>query len=155
MTKMRGCCEFDLLWERRTTIEDADGFTYELLGIADLVKAKKTQRDKDWPIIRRLLDAHYDQYQDEPTDDRVRFWLRESRTPEVLIRVAAEYPKLLKELIKDRPLLEEAMGASRSALQNELVKEQDAEREADRHYWRPLVNELEAMQLIRRNANAN
>ena len=35
--------------------------TYELLGIEDLVKAKKTQRDKDWPMIRRLVDAHYDE----------------------------------------------------------------------------------------------
>ncbi len=36
------------------TLEDADGTIYQLLGIEDLVKAKKTQRDKDWPMIRRL-----------------------------------------------------------------------------------------------------
>jgi hypothetical protein len=37
-----------------------------------LVKAKKTQRDKDWPMIRRLVDAHYEEFREEPTDDRVR-----------------------------------------------------------------------------------
>lgn len=151
MTKMRGCSDFESLWNERTTLQDSDGFIYQLLGIEDLVRAKKTQRDKDWPMIRRLVDAHYDQHRDEPTDDRVRFWMRESRTPEVLIRIAAEYPDLLKEMIKVRPLLVETMGVSRTALQQELDKEQAAEREADRQYWRPLKRELEAIRLARRN----
>jgi hypothetical protein len=150
MTKMRGCDDFDTLWDQRTTIQDAEGVVYELLGIEDLVRAKKTQRDKDWPMIRRLVDSHYDQNRDEPTEDRVRFWLRESRTPEVLIRVAAEHPELLKEVMKQRPLLVETLGASRTALQQALDKEQAAERKADQQYWRPLMTELEAMRLARR-----
>jgi hypothetical protein len=92
-----------------------------------------------------LVDAHYDQNRDEPTDDRVRFWLRESRTPEVLIDVAAEHPALLKEMVHQRPLLTETLGASRSALKQELDKEQAVEMEADRRYWQPLKRELEAM----------
>jgi hypothetical protein len=150
MAKMRGCGDFDSLWDQRTVIQDAEGVVYEMLGIEDLVRAKKTQRDKDWPMIRRLVDAHYDQNIDEPTDDRVRFWLRESRTPEVLIRVAAEYPELLKEVMKQRPLLGETLGASRTALRKELDKEQAAERDADQQYWRPLMKELEAMRLAKR-----
>lgn len=153
MTKMRGCPDFDSLWEQRTTVQDAEGVVYELLGIEDLVRAKKTQRDKDWPMIRRLVDAHYDQNQDEPTDDRVRFWLRESRTPEMLIRVAAEHPNLLQESLKIRPLLAETLSASRSALQKELDIEQAVEREADQRYWHPLMRELEAMRLAKRKAN--
>ena len=150
MTKMRGCGDFESLWEQRTTIADNDGFVYQLLGIEDLVNAKKTQRDKDWPMIHRLVDSHYDQNRDEPTDDRVRFWLRESRTPEVLIRVAAERPELLREVMKKRPLLVETMSASRSALRQELEKEQASEMEADRRYWQPLMKELEAMRLAKR-----
>ncbi|MEM6471814.1 MAG: hypothetical protein AAF802_19800 [Planctomycetota bacterium] len=150
MTKMRGCGEFDSLWDQRTTIQDADGMTYELLGIEDLVRAKKTQRDKDWPMIRRLVDAHYDQNRDEPTTDRVFFWLRESRTPDVLIRLAVEHPESLREMIEIRPLLAEAMAANDNALTQELQKEQAVEREADRQYWRPLVKELEAMRLAKR-----
>ncbi len=154
MTKMRGCDDFDALWERRTTIQDAEGFVYELLGIEDLVKAKKTQRDKDWPVLRRLVDAHYDQHRDEPTPARVRFWLRESRTPEVLIRIAAEYPDVLKELIAVRPLLVETLGASRSALLQELEKERLAEVEADKEYWRPLIKEIEAMRFAKRKGDS-
>lgn len=150
MTKMRGCADFESLWEQRTTIQDAEGVIYELLGIEDLVRAKKTQRDKDWPMIRRLVDAHFDQNQDEPTEDRVRFWLRESRTPETLIRVAAEHPELLQEAMKTRPLLVETMSASRTALRQELEKEQALEQEADQRYWRPLMKELEAMRLAKR-----
>ena len=104
-------------------------------------------------MIRRLVDAHYDQHRDEPTDDRVRFWLRESRNPEVLIRVAAEHPQLLNQTMQVRPLLAETLSASRLALQQELEREQAAEMEADRHYWRPLVKELEALRLARRKRN--
>lgn len=155
MTKMRGCGDFESLWEQRTTIQDSEGVIYEVLGIEDLVKAKKTQRDKDWPMIRRLVDAHYEQHRDDATEDRVRFWLRESRTPDILIRVAAEHPDLLKEVMKQRPLLVETLGASRSALQQELDKEQAQERIADQQYWRPLIKELEAMRRERRRRDSS
>ena len=154
MTKMRGCGSFDSLWEQRTSIQDDEGFVYELLGIEDLVKAKKTQRDKDWPMIRRLVDSHYDQNRGDPTDDRVRFWLRESRTPEVLIRVAAEHSALLTEMLKERPLLVETLGASQAALRQALEEEKTAEKEADQHYWGPLKKELEAMRLAKRRRDA-
>ncbi len=150
MTKMRGCGDFASLWTQRTSIQDADGFIFELLGIEDLVKAKKTQRDKDWPMIRRLVDAHYDAYSEEPTDERVRFWLRESRTPETLIGVAAEHSGLAREMIRERPLLVQALAADRMSLQQELDRERLAEQEADRKYWKPLVKELEAMRQAKR-----
>jgi hypothetical protein len=153
MTKMRGCDEFELLWERRTTIQDTEGVVYELLGIEDLVKAKKTQRDKDWPMVQRLVDAHYYQYRDEPNEDRVRFWLRESRTPETLIRVAVENPEITKEMISIRPLLAETLRASRTALTAELEKERVATAEADKDYWRPLIRELEALRAAKRKRN--
>lgn len=155
MTKMRGCGDFESLWDQRTTIQDAEGVVYELLGIEDLVRAKKTQRDKDWPMIKRLVDAHYDQHRDDPTDDRIRFWLRESRTPEVLICVAAEYPELLKEMTHTRQLLGATSSTSLAKLQRELDKEQAAERKADQRYWRPLIKELEEMRLARRKRDAD
>ncbi len=150
MTKMRGCEDFETLWHRRTTLRDADGMEYEILGIEDLVKAKKTQREKDWPMIRRLVDSHYQEFADNPTEDQVRFWLRESRTPEVLISVAAKFPELLKEQLRTRPLLVETLGASRSALAKELEQEQKAEMLADEAYWRPLKKELEALRKKKR-----
>jgi hypothetical protein len=59
MAKMRGVDPFASLWRRRTSIELPDGTPCDLLSLADLVQAKKTQRDKDWPMIRRLVEAHF------------------------------------------------------------------------------------------------
>ncbi len=59
MSKMRGVDDFNLLWERRTTLQGDDGTVYELMSLPDLAQAKKTQRDKDWPMIRRLIEADH------------------------------------------------------------------------------------------------
>ncbi len=151
MTRMRGCHEFAVLWERRLTLQDADGTTYELLGIEDLVTAKKTQRDKDWPMIRRLVDAHYEEFRDNSNDDQIRFWLRESRTPDVLISLASRYPGLFREVLARRKLLGEALSGSRSAVQQELTREELAERKADETYWQPLKRELERLRSERKS----
>ncbi len=66
MSKMRGVDAFAKLWKRRTTIELPDGTSCDLLSLPDLVQAKKTQRDKDWPMIRRLVEAHYFQNSNRP-----------------------------------------------------------------------------------------
>ncbi|MFN7333148.1 MAG: hypothetical protein ACK5ST_00940, partial [bacterium] len=77
MSKLRGCAPFEQLWERRTTIQDENAnAVYEVLAIEDLVRAKKTQRDKDWPMIRRLVEAHYDENQDSHNEAMVQFWFR-------------------------------------------------------------------------------
>ena len=58
MSKMRGVDVFSLLWKRRTTIALPDGTRCDLMSLPDLVQAKKTQRNKDWPMIRRLIEAN-------------------------------------------------------------------------------------------------
>jgi hypothetical protein len=152
MAKLRGVDSFLELWQRRLTLQDVDGTLYEVLGIEDLVKAKKTQRDKDWPMIRRLVDAHYDEFRDNLNWERARFWLRESRTPAVLIRLAASCPDVLADVLPQRPLLCEALAASESALERELHDEQARERAADEAYWRPLKKELQTLRATpRRN----
>ena len=103
MSRMRGVDPFPKLWARRTTIELPDGTLCDLLALPDLVRAKKTQRDKDWPMLRRLLEAHFFQNRTKPTTDQVRFWLRELRTPELLIEVAQAHPRILSRLIAARP----------------------------------------------------
>ena len=105
MSSLRGVGGFEELWARRTTIEVA-GEPVDLLAIEDLVRAKKTQRDKDWPMIRRLVEQSYFERSGIPADDLVRFWLRELRTPELLVEVAAAYPEAAR-----------AAAASRQALQ--------------------------------------
>ena len=81
MSRMRGVDSFSRLWRRRTSIELPDGLLVDLLSLPDLVRAKKTQRDKDWPMIRRLVERHYFENRGQPTVARVRFWLAELRTP--------------------------------------------------------------------------
>jgi hypothetical protein len=145
MSRMRAVDSFALLWDRRTTVTDVDGAAYDLMSIADLVKAKKTQRDMDWPMIRRLLEAHYFQNRDAPDPSKVTFWLRELRTPELLIEVAGNHPQILQKVLQDRPLLSLATRDSQEALFSALEEEEKHERALDRQYWKPLKEELERL----------
>jgi hypothetical protein len=103
MTRLRGLPEFEVLWARRTTIRDEGAETFELLSLQDLVQAKKTQREKDWPIIDALVEAHYRALGGEPESERVTFWLAESRTPERLISLAQRFPNEAQTLSSRRP----------------------------------------------------
>ncbi len=145
MSKLRGVEPFPVLWERRTTITDADGFAHELLALPDLVQAKKTQRSKDWPMLRRLLEAHYLQHRSAPNDERVHFWLRELRTPELLAEAVQMWPESTKAMAGERPLLQLAWQESLPDLEAALINEELAERQRDRLYWQPLKAELERL----------
>jgi hypothetical protein len=73
MSEMRGVDSFAKLWRRRTIIELPDKTIAELLSLPDLVQAKKTQRDKDWPMIRRLVEANYFQHRRKPSTTQIKF----------------------------------------------------------------------------------
>jgi hypothetical protein len=145
MAKMRNVDEFPLLWERRTEIALPDGFTVAMLGIEDLVAAKKTQRDKDWPMIRRLVEAHYLEHRSNPSRAAIGFWFRELRTAELLVEAAVRHPESLRDAIGARPLLVHAASANLDALFVGLRDEEDRERALDRAYWKPLRAELERL----------
>jgi hypothetical protein len=145
MSKMRGVDAFPKLWRRRTTIILPDNLACHLLSLPDLVKAKKTQRDKDWPMIRRLLEAHYFQYQNNPTRAQIAFWLLELRTPELLVDTAQHYPRICGRLAVDRPLLAHALSGNTEDIANALLEEELKERKKDRLYWLPLRKELEIL----------
>jgi hypothetical protein len=104
MSKMRGVDAFAELWKRRTTLADDAGNEYHLLSLNDLVQAKKTQRDRDWPMIARLLEANHHANGENPTDAHVRFWLLEMRTPELLRLVAQRFAEIAQEFVSRRPL---------------------------------------------------
>ncbi len=143
MAKMRGVAPFPALWERRTTLSADDGASYELLALPDLVAAKKTQRDKDWPMIRRLIEADFAATA-APTPEQVRFWLAEARTPALLAELAARFPAECAAQAESRALLR-AAGGSPEEIELALRAEEHAERAADRAYWLPLRRELEAL----------
>ena len=145
MSKMRGVDSFPKLWKRRTAIELPDGTRCDLLALSDLVQAKKTQRDKDWPMIRRLVEAHYFQNNTKPNSAQIRFWLQELRTPQLLVEVAQHQTLLCRRLVSKRPLLAHAALGHAEELARALQVEESAEREQDRRYWLPLKAELEKL----------
>jgi hypothetical protein len=79
MAKLGGVEPFPRLWERRTTFELGDVGAVDVLSLPNLEASKKTQLDKDWVMIRRLLDASCVQGAASPAPERVVFWLNELR----------------------------------------------------------------------------
>lgn len=150
MTVMRGVDPFPKLWERRTTI-GIDNIEADLLSLPDLVKAKKTQRAKDWPMLARLVEAHWFQNRSEPTPGRIDFWLRECRTPEILIELATLFPAEATAAQSARLAVASALANDMDGVEEVLEQERHAEVAADRAYWAPLRQELERLRRMRQN----
>ena len=115
-----------------------------------MVRAKKTQRERDWPVIDALVEGHYRALGGEPTPERAAFWLAESRTPERLIDLAQHYPNEARAQSSRRPLLGLASSGESDALRQALDAEARAEQAKDRAYWAPLKAELEAFRRAER-----
>jgi hypothetical protein len=139
-----------VLWERRTTITVEGGAEISLLSVEDLVSAKKTQRDKDWPMIGALVEGHYMATGGEPNRERARFWLLESRTPERLLELVQRFPAEKEQLVIRRPLLALAVASDLPRLREALDAEVRAEQDKDRAYWEPLKREMEAFRRAER-----
>lgn len=145
MSKLRGVDPFPKLWERRTTFELPDIGLVEVLSLPDLVTSKKTQRDKDWLMIRRLLEASYASGEGSPTPEQVTFWLAELRTPEILIECAEAHPDEATRMGATRPATAAAADEDLHAVRDALDDEEGRQRSMDREYWAPLRKELEEL----------
>lgn len=145
MSVLRGVAAFEKLWKRRTTVEAGSGEKYDLLSVPDLVQAKKTQRDRDWLMIRRLIEANYTANREDPSPEQIAFWLSECRTPSLLIEIASRYPDQVSGIIQKRPLLKFAMARDENELETALAQDEAHECEMDRAYWAPLKAELEQL----------
>lgn len=148
MTQMRGVDPFPELWERRTSLALSDDLEVEVFSLPDLVASKKTQRDKDWPMIRRLIEADYDRFYGSPSGDRIAFWLQELRTPELLVECAERFPEAAAE--SERPAVRAARSGDEREVDRLLSEEQAIEMARDRAWWEPLRKELEAFRRERR-----
>ncbi len=145
MSRMRGVDAFTQLWKRRTTLGLPGGTKCDLLSLPDLVQAKKTQRDKDWPMIRRLVEAHYFSNQERASAAQVKFWLLELRTPPLLVEVARAHAGAARRLATKRRLLTHALSGCCRELERALAAEENHLRAEDKAYWSPLLNELERL----------
>jgi hypothetical protein len=150
MSRFRGMDALSKLWSRRTTLVLEEGLFCHLMSLPDLVQAKKTQRDKDWPMIRRLLEANYFEHRARPYRAQVAFWLRELRTPELLVEVARHHALPCHRMIAARPLLADALAGDTIKIAHALLEEELAERARDRQYWAPLRRELESLRRPRK-----
>ena len=144
MSLMRGVDPFAMLWDRRQRFEAGGQGEYNVLSLPDLVLAKKTQRDKDWPMIRRLIEADYIA-NPNPTAQKVSFWLKESRTPGMLVDLCMSFRELAISLKGVRSVIGLAEAGKFSKVEAALEREEKAEREADRKFWEPLRRELEML----------
>jgi len=159
MSRLRGVDAFPTLWERRTTIAlpDADReheVLVHVMALPDLVAAKKTQRDKDWPMLRRLVDASYNAERDgvagdgAVTDAQVMFWLAELRSPAFLEELVARYPEAAARSTRDvvhAVVKDHDVDAALAAEQAMIMAE-------DKAYWAPLRRELEQLRHEARNS---
>lgn len=143
MAKMRGCSDFEELWKRRSIVELPEIGAIGLLSLSDLIQAKKTQREKDWPMIRRLIETDIAQNSLNPDMGKIDLWFRECRTPVLLVQLAAQYMEVYKKTTTSRPLLTAALERNMEKLESLLQKEEMDEKIKDREYWLPLRKELE------------
>jgi len=143
MSRMRGVDAFHALWRRRQVVDLPGIGSLAVISLPDLVQAKKTQRDKDWPMIRRLLEADIVGAAGTAHPRRVAFWLRECRTFEMLGDLGRRYPGPARRVAGRRPALRMAIRGDRRRTAAALRREEEQERERDRRYWAPLRAELE------------
>jgi len=144
MSVLRGCDPFPALWSRRTTIQLPGVGETPVLSLRDLVQSKKTQRDKDWGHLRRLVEADYLSRREGATEAGVAWWLAELRTAAYLVELAAVHPHATAR-VASRPWLAGAVLEGEPAVQQRLDDEERRIRAADRAYWQPLREELERM----------
>ncbi|HEY0016744.1 MAG TPA: hypothetical protein VGC13_10510 [Longimicrobium sp.] len=135
MAHLRGVDPFPQLWARRTTWDLSEGFQVDSLALPDLVASKKTQRDKDWPMIRRLIEVSYDEGFSAPTPEQVAFWLRELRTPELLEECVRRFPHEARDVAQLRGAVAAALTDDADRIRDELAEEESRERNLDRQYW--------------------
>jgi len=144
LSQLRGCASFEELWQRRKSVSIKDGLTIDVIGLWDLVQCKKTQRDKDWFMIKRLVENDF-ALNNNPSQAQIKWWFSESRTPEHLSQLAGKFPDIAKEIVVKRPLLGSAIKGDLTGLAKALYEEEEVERQKDIAYWKPLRKELEML----------
>ncbi len=105
-----------------------------------LYGAAEFSRDLDLSIGMETKNL---QFRDRAKESQIRWWLKECRTPSLLVELAQEHPSLCREVTDQRPLPACAANEDRATLESRLQEEENLEKEKDRAYWLPLRRELE------------
>jgi hypothetical protein len=83
----------------------------------------------------------------------IQFWLRESRTPEMLSQLMQRFPESVMTLTSSRPWLSSFEPNDFGQIEKYLRQEEEMERRADEAYWKPLKEELVQLRLNRDRQN--
>ncbi len=142
--RMQGCDEFPLLWKRRTVFDLPGTGKVNVISLPDLVQSKKTQRDKDWPMIRRLIEVDYLARKSSASQKGFLWWLKECRTPIYLKKIVKDFPNLRHKVV-ERPWLKNILNYTDEEVGTILDEERKGFIIIDREYWDPLRKELERM----------
>jgi hypothetical protein len=142
MTEPRNFGDFEALWQRPTVFSDPSGTEFHLLSVPDLVRAKKTQRSKDWPVIEALVGIHFEENQSNPMPEWISCWLTEAGSAELLLDLGARFPSEAAAMATAHPLLAFAVSPGLPRLREALDAEVRAEQEKDRIYWEPFKREM-------------
>jgi len=145
MSKLRGCEPFEKLWQRREKISLKGNGIVDVIGLRDLVQSKKTKRDKDWLMLKNLVENDIVLHKKQASDDQVKWWLLESRSVDSLLNLAGQYSRIAEECATHRPLLLTAIKRDGQKLDSLLREEELTERQRDIEYWTPLIQELEKL----------
>lgn len=140
-----GAQSFETPWGRLQTV-----------GIRELVELKKTQRAQDYPIISRLALAWLDQRAPHYTAEDVSWVLDNIFSLPELIRLFDDHPSLAHSGTSSMSgLFLEAwgqivrQGSLEELLEDKIETWMDERiaplRRADRHFWRPVIEELRQM----------
>jgi hypothetical protein len=103
-------------------------------------------------VLARGHAVHFHENRDAPTAAWIEFWLKEARSPDLLIDLATLFPVEIQKMKSARPLLTLAINNDIPALRIALDTEIRAEQEKDRIYWEPLKREMEAFRREERTA---
>ena len=103
-------------------------------------------------MIRRLVEQSYISRTGDASAERVDFWLREIRTPELLAALVDQYPALAAARAHQRRAIQAAIVNHRALVALALEEEERDERRKDREYWEPLKRELEVLRREKRSA---
>jgi hypothetical protein len=153
MGRLRGCSPFPALWRRRKRVKVAGVGVIDVISIKDLAQCKKTQRDKDWLMLARLVENSILLADFKAPSETVSWWLLEARSPRTLVRLCGMYQKLARRLAARRTLLKYAIAGQIEKTRKMLMAEERLERTNDKLYWDPLKKELETLRLNRDRKN--
>jgi hypothetical protein len=130
----------------------------QTVGIRELVELKKTQRARDYPIISRLALAWLDDQEGAPSAAELNWVFDNIFSLPELLRLFEDHPNLTLSADSATPaLFKEAAkqfagrGVLAEPLEDKIETWLDERiaplRRADRHFWRPVIEELRQLRL--------